>query len=109
MRTDVLSANMWISNNQHKYKYYGFREIIIQRDWSRKVRGLRTDSMSVYQWCNKYPPGTDEHRLGLMLTGITIMPLHDSLGKFHDTLMEERKYLQKESAVKHSDRDMQTN
>ena len=45
-----------------------------------------------------------------MLTGITIMPLHDSLGKFHDTLlMEERKYLQKESAVKHSDRDMQTN
>lgn len=55
------------------------------------------------------PPGTDEHRLGLMLTGITIMPLHDSLGKFHDTLMEERKYLQKESAVKHSERDMQTN
>jgi len=44
-----------------------------------------------------------------MLTGITIMPLHDSLGKFHDTLMEEQKYIQKESAVKHSDRDMQTN
>ena len=45
----------------------------------------------------------------MTLTGITILPLQDSLSKYHDSLLEEVKHIDKETLAKHFDKDIQNN